>query len=362
MAADVAVNDRMAGGRSRPAGAGIAGEATGRRPTSVVRAPPGIGSMTHHDVFNGDADGLLALHQLRLAEPRESVLVTGLKRDVALVGRVDARPGDSVTVFDVSLGANRDAVVALLERGVSVRYFDHHFAGDPIAHPAFESHIDTSPGVCSGILVDRYLGGTQRPWAIAAAFGDNLHGQARTLAASRGLDGRDADALCELGECLAYNAYGDCDADVVIAPAAMYRTLAPHADPFAFMRDEPVFARIREARRDDLARARTIAPQLVARGGSVYTLPDAAWSRRVRGALANDLAQAHPDRAHAILTPSPTGGYVASVRAPLASPTGADRLCRTFASGGGRAAAAGVNHLRADEIPLFVDRFRQAYP
>ena len=106
---------------------------------------------------------LLPLMKLRLAEPRESVLVTGLKRDVALVGRVDARPGDSVTVFDVSLGANRDAVVALLERGVSVRYFDHHFAGDPIAHPAFESHIDASPGVCSGILVDRYLGGRQRP-------------------------------------------------------------------------------------------------------------------------------------------------------------------------------------------------------
>lgn len=318
--------------------------------------------MTHFDVFNGDADGLCALHQLRLAEPRDSVLVTGLKREIALVGRVDARPGDAVTVFDVSLGANRDAVEALLDRGVAVRYFDHHYAGDPIAHPAFESHIDTSPGVCSGILVDRYLGGAQRPWAIAAAFGDNLHEAAQDLAVSRGLTARQTNELRELGECLAYNAYGDCDADVVIAPAAMYRTLVPYADPFAFMRDEPVFERIREARRDDLDRARRIAPQLAERGGAVYTLPDAAWSRRVRGALANELAQAHPDRAHAILTPSPAGGYVASVRAPLASPTGADRLCRTFATGGGRAGAAGVNHLRPDEIPLFVDRFRQAYP
>ncbi len=318
--------------------------------------------MTHYDVFNGDADGLLALHQLRLAEPRASVLVTGLKREVALVGRVDARPGDSVTVFDVSLDANRGAVLALLARGVPVRYFDHHYAGDPIAHPAFEPHIDTSPGVCSGILVDRYLGGTRRPWAVAAAFGDNLHGPARALAASHGLTALETDALRELGECLAYNAYGDCDADVVIAPAAMYLTLARCADPFAFMRDEPVFERIRGARRDDLERARAIAPQLVERGGAVYALPDAAWSRRVRGALANELAQGHPDRAHAILTPSPAGGYVASVRAPLAAPTGADRLCRTFASGGGRAAAAGVNHLRADEVPLFVDRFRRAYP
>lgn len=31
--------------------------------------------MTHYDVFNGDADGLCALHQLRLADPVDAVLV-----------------------------------------------------------------------------------------------------------------------------------------------------------------------------------------------------------------------------------------------------------------------------------------------
>ena len=318
--------------------------------------------MTHFDVFNGDADGLCALHQLRLAEPRESVLVTGLKREIALVGRVDARAGDAVTVLDVSLATNRDAVVALLERGVAVRYFDHHYAGEPIEHPGFEPHVDTSPSVCSGVLVDRYLRGAQRPWAIVAAFGDNLHGPAQDLAASCGLTVRETDALRELGECLAYNAYGDLEGDPVMSPAATYRTLAPYADPFAFMRAEPVFERIRAARRDDLERARAMAPQVVAGGGAVYALPDASWSRRVRGALANELAQAHPDRAHAILTPLPAGGYVASVRAPLSAPTGADRLCRAFPSGGGRAGAAGVNLLPADQVPLFVERFRQAYP
>ena len=44
--------------------------------------------MTHFDVFNGDADGLCALHQLRLAAPVDSVLVTGAKRDIALLQRV----------------------------------------------------------------------------------------------------------------------------------------------------------------------------------------------------------------------------------------------------------------------------------
>jgi hypothetical protein len=40
------------------------------------------------DCFNGDADGLCALHQLRLAEPAESELVTGVKRDIQLLERI----------------------------------------------------------------------------------------------------------------------------------------------------------------------------------------------------------------------------------------------------------------------------------
>ena len=35
--------------------------------------------MRYFDVFNGDADGICALHQLRLADPLDSTLVTGLK-------------------------------------------------------------------------------------------------------------------------------------------------------------------------------------------------------------------------------------------------------------------------------------------
>ena len=60
-------------------------------------------SPTQFDVFNGDADGLCALQQLRLAEPAdEAVLVTGVKRGIGLLARVDAVAGDRVTVLDVS--------------------------------------------------------------------------------------------------------------------------------------------------------------------------------------------------------------------------------------------------------------------
>jgi hypothetical protein len=68
--------------------------------------------MTCHDVFNGDADGLCALHQLRLAAPRACNLVTGPKRDIRPLERVDAREGDSVTVLDISLDVNPAALDA----------------------------------------------------------------------------------------------------------------------------------------------------------------------------------------------------------------------------------------------------------
>ena len=63
----------------------------------------GLNNTTFWDVFNGDADGICALLQLRLAEPRNSQLITGIKRDIALLDRVDAQSGDQVTVLDISL-------------------------------------------------------------------------------------------------------------------------------------------------------------------------------------------------------------------------------------------------------------------
>ena len=318
--------------------------------------------MSHYDVFNGDADGICALHQLRLAEPRESTLVTGVKRDIALLARVGAQSGDTVTVLDVSASSNRPALESLLERGVRVQYFDHHFAGDLPQHPGLDALIDTSPGVCTGILVDRYLEGRQRIWAVAAAFGDNLGAQARTLAEPLGLDSARLDALRSLGENLAYNAYGDSESDLIMHPGALYRTVARYADPFRLLAEEPLIARIDAARREDLARAAELSPSHRLDRAIVYVLPDEPWSRRVRGVFGNELANRFPDLAHAILTPDARGGFVVSVRAPRSQPQGADALCRAFASGGGRASAAGINHLPQAALPEFVRRLEQAFP
>lgn len=318
--------------------------------------------MTHFDVFNGDADGICALVQLRLAAPLESVLITGAKRDIALLQHVEGRRGDAVTALDISVAVNRKALLSLLAKGVEVEYFDHHFAGELPAHALLDAHIDPSPGVCTGILVDRHLAGKHRIWAIVAAFGDNLTSVAQQLAHPLALDPDGLAGLQELGESLTYNAYGDSEADLIVHPSTLYLSLWRREDPFRFMQSEPLFRQISEARRQDLGLAQQTQPEMVLSGAAVYVLPDAPWSRRVRGAFGNELANRSPKLAHAILTPNAEGGYTVSVRAPLARSIGADALCREFATGGGRTAAAGIDHLPTDQVRDFVRCLGNAFP
>lgn len=316
----------------------------------------------YFDVFNGDADGLCALHQLRLAEPVASDLVTGVKRDLALLKRVAAAAGDQVTVLDITVEKNLAPLTALLDGGARVRWFDHHNPGELPSHANFEAHIDTSAEVCTSLLVDAYLGGRYRPWAVAAAFGDNLHGAARRAAEPLGLAEARIEALRELGECLNYNGYGDSIEDLHFHPAELYKRLHGYADPFAFIAEAPEFTTLREGYRTDMAQVEATQAYELRPSGAVYVLPDAAWARRVSGVYANDLATRHPDRAHALVTRSPKGHYVVSVRAPVNNRVGADTLCMQFPSGGGRKAAAGINNLPEDSLDDFVRAFYATYP
>jgi hypothetical protein len=316
--------------------------------------------MAHYDVFNGDADGICALHQLRLAAPLEATLVTGVKRDIGLLARVPAIAGDSVTALDISLDRNRDALLDLLGRGVRIEYFDHHFAGTVPTHPGLLAHIDPAPLECTSTLVDRHLDGRHRLWAVVAAFGDNLAQRALALGRSRGLGEEQLLALRELGQGINYNAYGECEADLLLAPAALYRALRPYSDPFDFIARDPVAARLSEGRRQDMAQASAIAPAYVLPVGTVHVLPDAPWARRVQGEFANALAVRSPGLAHAVLCQR-GAGYNVSVRAPLGRPAGADRLCRRFPGGGGRAGAAGIDRLAVDRLAEFIHEFGAAF-
>lgn len=317
--------------------------------------------MTHFDVFNGDADGICALQQLRLAEPLEAIAVTGVKRDVGLLARVPAAEGDRVTVLDISLDSNRAALNRVLAAGAHVRYFDHHFPGEIPVHPGLECHVETLPEKGTSLLVDEYLGGRHRAWAVVGTFGDNFDTAARRAAEPLGLSASDLGRLRELGICLNYNGYGEDLADLHFAPDALFRRLHPYASPLEFMAEDSAFAALMDGYEDDMARGRAVAPTLEGAGHRLLILPAEPWARRVGGVLANALVRQSPERAHALLTRLPAGGFVVSVRAPLTRPEGADVLCRAFETGGGRKAAAGINALPEAEYDRFVARFCAAF-
>lgn len=314
--------------------------------------------MQRFDVFNGDADGICALHQLRLAEPAEATLVTGLKHDIQLLERVPAQDGDEVTVLDVSLDRNREALLRLLDKGARVRYFDHHHAGDIPQHPRLEATIDAGGLACTSELVDRRLGGRFRAWAVVAAFGDNLREAAMRLAASAGIEGARIEPLRVLGESINYNAYGSCAEDVLVAPEMLYRIVHRHADPFELVASEPLIEELAAQRQADLDQAIAHA---AAEPGRVKVLADARWARRVMGAFANRCAVDEPERAHAVLVPLPEGGYAVSVRVPRGGGPSASEFCRGFPGGGGRTTAGGIECLDEAALAEFRKSFAKAY-
>lgn len=317
--------------------------------------------MSDFDVFNGDADGICALLQLRQAEPREAALVTGVKRDIQLLDRVNRGAARRVTVLDVSLDKNRRALVELLEAGAEVFYCDHHFAGDIPEHDGLQNLINTAPDVCTSLLVNGRLRGAFAHWAVVGAYGDNLEASAEALAKT--LDGDQAlvDLYRRLGVYINYNAYGASLEDLYFHPGDLFRAMRPYAQPRHFVNDARAsFERLEQGYEGDMARARAIEADWERPAAAVFVLPDAAWARRVGGVYGNALARAAPGRAHAVLTAQP-GGFLVSVRAPLGDKRGADTVCRQFASGGGRAAAAGINHLPADDLQRFIDTLSAAY-
>lgn len=317
--------------------------------------------MRRIDVFNGDADGLCALRQLRLAEPAEAELVTGVKRDIALLARVEAQAGDRVTVLDVSMDRNRAALLPLLERGVHVRWFDHHYAGEVPSHPQFEPHLKSARGVCTSLLVDRHVGGRFAAWAVTGAFGDGMDRAAAERGAAAGLGEADLALLRELGRDLNYNAYGETEADLLLPPAALYRHLCEFPDPRELAAGKGLGADLRARRLADLALAEAVLPRWRGENAEILLLPAAAWSRRVIGSFAHLRAGADPRRAIAVLAPTRSGALTVSLRVPEGASLAADAFCRGFPGGGGRREAGGIDGLPAAGVDDFERRFREAY-
>ncbi len=316
----------------------------------------------HIDVFNGDADGICALVQLRLAEPIQSKLITGVKRDIQLLEQVSAQANDQVTVLDISLEKNRKALDRILEQGASVFYVDHHQPGEIPQHPHLKTLINTDANTCTSLLVDQHLKGKYRAWAVTAAFGDNLIDSAEQAAASLSLSASELKKLNDLGVCINYNGYGSHVSDLHFAPDALFRELAPYASPFDFMTDNAVtYQKLLAGYAADMSQALQIKPEYRTDRIAVYILPDEAWARRISGVFGNELANRNPDCAHAVFSYTEQGDYQISVRAALNNKTGADELCSSFPTGGGRKSAAGINHLPLDQLSVFITAFEQKY-
>jgi single-stranded DNA-specific DHH superfamily exonuclease len=318
--------------------------------------------MAYIDVFNGDADGICSLVQLRLAEPRSSVLITGIKRNINLLTQVKPSDADEIAVLDISMQKNHSALLRVLDSGANVFYADHHNPGDIIQHPALEAHIDTSPSTCTALIVDQYLNGQFQLWAITAAFGDNLSQVAFKLAGEQGLDDGEVSVIQELGIYLNYNGYGASLDDLFFHPAELYKACVKHCSPLDFIeQNQEVFKTLRDGYHQDIKRARTQSFFHETECVAALRLPAEKWARRVSGVFSNQLSNEYPDRAHAILTEKEDGDYLVSIRAPQSQLEGADEIAGRFKTGGGRKGAAGINSLKEEEMPLLVDLLEQRY-
>ncbi|MEK9765945.1 MAG: DHHA1 domain-containing protein, partial [Thalassolituus sp.] len=243
-----------------------------------------------------------------------------------------------------------------------VFYADHHRAGDIPEHSALEAHINTASNTCTGLIVDYYLKGQYRLWAIVAAYGDNITQVADEYANQEGLSDEQRNLLKKLGVAMNYNGYGNSEDDLYYPPAELFRLASPYKTPFDFIEGEPeVFRTLTEGYEEDMEKGMAIAADRESAVAAMITLPDEAWARRVSGVLGNELANQYPDRAHAILTEVPgTENFMISIRAPKTNANGADVIATHF-GGGGRKNAAGINEISPAQIDEFWQMLEVTY-
>lgn len=325
--------------------------------------------------FNGDADGIISQHLLLLAGITPTQRLTGLKRDLRLLRDVhhpvshDTAPTTlDLYVFDINLRDSRDDLHRLLQNPTTkVTWYDHHEPGDIPASPRLRTRIATTRSACTGLLVHADLnaqGRGQDPrWAAIAAYGDNLPDAAEALLKPLRLPAASREALREAGELINYNAYGETPADVLYQPLQVAMRMAEFRDPDAFMHDSGLIEPLRRKFAEDEAMMGALVPTAGCPGAALYTLPGTAWARRLGSTWANRTALQNPGTALAVLHPQSNGQYQVSIRAPRgrADAPPASSLAAEYPSGGGRALAAGINRLPADQIDTFARRFMDAY-
>lgn len=316
------------------------------------------------DIFNGDADGICALHQLRLSSPiPDAQLITGVKRDISLLARpvLSDIENCSLTVLDISMDKNRDSLVAILDGCNDVLYIDHHAASSIPESSHLKSHINHSAETCTSLIVNDMLNGAHADWAICGAFGDNLLKPAQNLSEQLSYTPEETEQLKEIGWLLNYNGYGTSIEKLHYHPRELYQAVSKFDSAFDFFHNSDQLPSLRQGYESDLESAIGCMEYKHSGSNRVWLFPDESWANRISGVFANMKAWEQPDDAHAIITHNNDDTLCISVRAPLNDKRGASDLCSKFPTGGGRAAAAGINKLPVDMLDSFLEAINATY-
>ena len=322
--------------------------------------------MADFDLFNGDADGIFSLLQLRQIEPRpQAELVTGVKRNTELFKRIADRAsaGDRVCALDIGMSRNTPALRRVLDAGAQVFFCDHHATGDIPQSEHLTFVTEDARGICTAYLIDQFSDGKKAGWAVCGAYGENFQDLAGRIAAERKIT-FPLNQLRELGELVNYNAYGSTVEDLHFHPSELYAILLAYPDPMAFLEDGPEALEIlRAGYRSDWDIAGQAREIDISNAGQILSLPASPASNRIGGLFANALVDEDPDKAFAILThlDPDIGGYRVSVRAPITRQTQPADVFAIAYGGGGRAESAGIDHLDESEMDNFISAFQTAF-
>ncbi len=272
--------------------------------------------------YNGDADGICSMVQWGLVYGIEGHRVTGVKRDIELLERVNPNPDDEIIVMDISLARNHARAVELSTQGFDITWFDHHLAGEPI--DGITTNIDTSANVCTAVIVEKFLG-LESDWAQVALHGDGL-----SVHSSK-------PEFKELGELLNYNGYGADLSDLHFHPDELLLLCLQAKTPQNFM-DTQAFMTLKNGFESDLSNAINIEPRI-----GYYLLPNESWARRVVGVMAHRINESG-DGPHVIAIDKGE-----TLQVSIRGSEGIGELCKMF-GGGGRATAGGIDALPKSEI------------
>lgn len=308
------------------------------------------------DVFNGDADGLCALQQYRLNFPMLAHRVTGVKRDIQLLEKISDYENSQLNVFDISFDSNFEGVRQLLARNNRIIFFDHHSASMRFDHPDLELHCNSDSQTCTSLIVCDYTEARYTDWALVGCYGDGLDQKADQLAKQWGYSQLQCAQFRELGRLLNYNAYGDTLSDLYFSPYALAQQMQHYQSAQDFINSSDVFRVLQQGFASDMQVLADIHPTLQTEKLCLYILPDTASARRLSGTLATKIQQEQAARSVAMLSHIP-GGYRISIRSAAPEEKPAALLAQEFMTGGGRAAAAGINLLPVADYAGFSRRF-----